>query len=103
MSIQPNMPFMMAPHTYAVVGFAARRNQLLCWEVKATSAVAAYILDEENFKKYEANQNWKWDAGHGRKAIHEGEYEVPEGGDWFLLIHNTGDQDAGVVFDIWTD
>lgn len=103
MSVQPNMPFTLTSGNYVPIGVALRRGQFLCWEVKASNAVAAYVLDAENFEKFEAEEAWEWDEGHGHRVVHEGEYEVPRAGDWVLIIQNDNQHDVSVSFDIWTE
>ena len=66
------------------------KNKTLKGQIKSTYPVDVYFLDEQNFKKWDKEKNYDYEACHESVLSAEIKFEVPKSGTWFVTIENNG-------------
>lgn len=59
-------------------------------KIKSTFPVNVYFLDEKNFRKWDKEKNYDYEACHESVLHAEINFEVPKSGTWFVTIENNG-------------
>ena len=94
-------PYLLNPGHSVFLKCEADEGDSIRWSVRAPAAVAAYILDADGREQCRRGEEWEWYQGHDYRKRYDEVFDVPETGDWYLLIMNAnGDEPIPVVFDI---
>lgn len=94
--------FTLYGNEYEAKDMSLSSDSTLTYTVTADDgAVNVYILDEENFGLYEANDaGWDTDLNDEANPSVSGTFSPGKGGTYYFVVENLGDEDVQVTWDL---
>jgi|GEM_PF-4271054 len=84
----------ISPHDSYYYEFELKRGENLRGEISSDSAIDIYFVDETNFKKWDKDRTFSYEACNESVLETKIDYEVPKKGTWYVLIENNGRRSA---------
>ena len=86
--------------SYTTVLTYVPRNRRVKYKVEAERPVSAFLIDKEDFDRYDDGEKVRSYGGASRKRFHVQRGKLPYSGEWMLVISNENDRPVAIHYDV---
>ena len=90
----------LSPMSYTAVPTYVPQNRRINYTVEAEHPVSTFLIDKDDFDRYDVGEEVRSFGGFSRKRYHKQRGKMPYSGDWMLVISNENRHPVAVHFDV---
>lgn len=91
----------LRPMSYTAVPTYVPRNRRINYTVEAEHPVSTFLIDRDDFHRYDDGEEVRSFGGFRRKRYHKQRGKMPYSGNWMLVISNENECSVAVHFDVY--